>query len=119
MLTIAQLLEQGAVELVLLDMNKLPSLGLEEQFWVATSWLPTVSVPVLQRVALVLPQTNMYNQMVVESVLRTGQPFIHYDIQFFTDAAGAMDWLVGQVPAQLAALETEWHHYNPVLMQPA
>jgi len=111
--TVVQLLEQGTVRTILLDMNELPSLGLEEQFWLATYWIPHVSVPSLQHVALVLPTKNMYNQMVAESLIRVGRPFIHYDIQFFTDVSSALDWLLSQQPGASAATEAEWQAANP------
>ena len=105
---VVQLIEYGTVASVLLDMNELPSLGLEDQFWLATHWIPRVSVPTLERAALVLPISNVYNQMAAESLLRVGRPFIHYDVQFFTDASSALGWLLSPEPIALAALEAEW-----------
>ena len=105
---VAQLVEQTTVAAVLIDLHGLPSLGLDEQFWLAANWLGRVSVPTVRQVALVLPDGSHYNQMVVESLIRAGRHFIHYDIQFFNEPAGALDWLLGHdAPAQ-AEVEQEW-----------
>lgn len=110
MSSVAQLVEQGDISAVLLDLHGLPSLGLDEQLWLAANWLGRVSVRAIERVALVIPTDNMYNQMVVESLIRVGRHFMRYEIQFFSNAAGALDWLVGeQSPAAQLALEQEWH----------
>ena len=107
--SVAQLVEQGDISAVILDLHGLPSLGLDEQLWLAANWLGRVSVRAIEQVALVIPTDNMYNQMVVESLIRAGRHFMHYEIQFFSNAAGALDWLVGeQDPAAQQALEQEW-----------
>ena len=109
MSSVAQLVEQGEVTAVVLDLHGLPSLGLDEQLWLAANWLSRVSVRAIEQVALVIPTDNMYNQMVVESLIRAGRHFMHYEIQFFGNAAGALDWLVGeQDPTAQRALEQEW-----------
>lgn len=109
MSSVAQLVEQGDTSAVLLDLHGLPSLGLDEQVWLAANWLGRVSVKAIEQVALVIPASNTYNQMVVESLIRASRHFMRYDIQFFGNAAGALDWLVGEqsLTAQLA-LEQEW-----------
>ncbi|RSK43481.1 hypothetical protein [Hymenobacter perfusus] len=118
MSSVAQLVEQGDVAAVILDLHGLPSLGLDEQLWLAANWLSRVSVRAIEQVALVIPTDNMYNQMVVESLIRAGRHFIHYEIQFFSNAAGALDWLVGeQNPAAQLALEQEWQPCPAALPQ--
>ncbi|MDU0372703.1 hypothetical protein ACFPAF_20045 [Hymenobacter endophyticus] len=109
MSSVAQLLEQGDISVVLLDLHGLPSLGLDEQLWLAANWLSRVSVRAIEQVALVIPPDTVYNQMVVESLIRAGRHFMRYEIQFFSNAAEALDWLVGeQNPAAQVALEQEW-----------
>ena len=105
---VAQLLEQNTVAAVLIDMHGLPSLGLDEQFWLAANWLGRVSVPAVRQVALILPVGSHYNQMVVESLIGAGRHFIHYDIQFFNEPAGALDWLLGHDAQAQAEVELEW-----------
>jgi hypothetical protein len=117
---VAQLVEQGTVYTAILDLHQLPNLGLEEQFWLTTSWLPRVSVPAIQQIALVLPTSNMYNQMVVESLIRVSRHFIHYDIQFFANIESALDWSLGDARASaLPQLQHAWHHAPaPPQLQP-
>ncbi|WP_088841659.1 hypothetical protein [Hymenobacter gelipurpurascens] len=106
--SVAQVIEQNGVRQTLVDMNGLPSLSLDDQFWVASTWLPRVAKGAVQRVALVLPTRNMYNQLVVEGLVRTGRHFMSYDIQFFSSTHEAADWLIGDHPPVLAALLSEW-----------
>ena len=105
---VAQLMEQDTVTSVLIDLHGLPTLGFDEQFWLAAHWLGRVSGPALRQVALVMPAGSHYNQMVVESLLRAGQHFIHYDIQFFNEPDGALDWLLHHNVTAQDALELEW-----------
>jgi hypothetical protein len=107
---VAQLVEQGTVQAAIVDLHSLPNIDLEQQFWLTTTWLPQVSVPAIQHIALVLPDGNMYNQMVVESLIRMGRHFMHYDIQFFANAEEAHDWLLGaEQHAWLDMLRHEWN----------
>lgn len=106
--SIAQVIEQNNVRQTLVDMNGLPSLTLDDQFWVGSTWLPRVAKGAVERVALVLPTRNMYNQLVVEGLVRTGRHFMRYDIQFFSNTDEAADWLIGDQPPVLAALHSEW-----------
>jgi hypothetical protein len=108
--SVAQVIEQHGVRQTLVDMNGLPSLTLDDQFWVASTWLPRVAKGAVERVALVLPTRNMYNQLVVEGLVRTGRHFMPYDIQFFSNTVEAADWLIGDQPPALAALHSEWPH---------
>ncbi|RSK29618.1 hypothetical protein [Hymenobacter metallilatus] len=113
---VAQLVEQGDISAVMLDLHDLPSLGLDEQLWLAANWLGRVSVRAIEQVALIIPDNNSYNQMVVESLIRAGRHFMHYEIQFFANAAGALDWLVGeQNPAAQQALEQQWLLWSETL----
>jgi hypothetical protein len=105
---VAQLIEQKNIRQALVDMNDLPSMGLEDQFWVTTSWLPRIAKGAIERVALVLPMHNMYNQLMVESMVRSERHILSYDIQFFSSTAEAADWLLGDQPPALADLHSEW-----------
>ncbi|MBB4603144.1 hypothetical protein HNQ93_003773 [Hymenobacter luteus] len=107
--SVAYLLEQGDVRDFIIDLHELPSISIEDQMWLTTQWIPRVSVPALQQVGLVLPARDVYNQLVVESLIRLGRHFMHYDIQFFPHLPPALDWLVGQYnPVTEAELEAEW-----------
>lgn len=107
--SVAYLLEQGDIRDLIIDLHELPSISIEDQMWLITQWIPRVSVPALQQVGLVLPARDVYNQLVVESLIRMGQHFMHYDIQFFPHLPPALDWLVGQYnPGVEAELEEEW-----------
>lgn len=106
---VAFLVEQGVVQHVIIDLHGLSDISLADQCWLATSWLPRVSGAAVQQAALVMPPSVSYNQLVVESLLQAGRHFIHYDIQFFSSAAEALDWIIGhEHPARQQRLEAEW-----------
>jgi hypothetical protein len=113
MLAVAQLVEQSTVSVMLFDLHGLPSLGLDEQFWLAANWLPRVSVPALEQVAVVLPAGSLYNQMVVESLLRACRHFVHYEVQFFGETAEALDWLLHHQPVAQQTVEQAWQQALP------
>lgn len=106
---VAQLADQNSTAEGLIDLHGLPSMGLDEQFWLATHWLPRVSTPSVQHVAFIMPVGSLYNQMVIESLHRAAQHFIGYEVQFFSETVSALDWLLSfQNPAAQAAIEQEW-----------
>ena len=55
---VAQLVEQGTIQAAILDLHTLPNIDLEQQLWLTASWLPRVSVPAIQQVALVYPKAT-------------------------------------------------------------
>ena len=106
---VAQLIDQNTLAEGLIDLCGLPNISLEKQLWIATSWLPRVSVASVRHVAFVMPKTGLYNQMVIESLHRAARHFIRYEVQFFSEPTSALDWLLSfQHPAAQAALELEW-----------
>ena len=113
---VALLLDQRIITEGLVDMRGLATMGVEEQFWVATNWLPRVSPPPLAHVAFVMPTGNTYNQHVIEWLHRNARHYIGYEVQFFGEPCSALDWLLSfQNPAAQAAVEQEWaaHFMSP------
>ncbi|NML66740.1 hypothetical protein HHL22_16150 [Hymenobacter sp. RP-2-7] len=106
---IAQLIEQNTITEGLIDLRGRPRITPEQQLWVATNWLPRVSVPAIQHVAFVMSSTSLYNQMAIEAMHFAARHFIHYEVQFFSEPASALDWLLSfQDPTAQAHLEQEW-----------
>ena len=97
------------IERILLDLNCLPDLGMSEQVWLGERWLPCMVAQPLKCVALVIPPDQLYNQMVVESILQQGQDQgqIRFDIQFFTEPLTALEW-VTDTTTEMPLLEQEW-----------
>ncbi|MBC6610279.1 hypothetical protein H8B15_05075 [Hymenobacter sp. BT507] len=108
LLRILEIAEQQAVTRVVLDLHDLPDIDIMEQAWISLTWLPKMASQPLQQVALVMPPRSLYNQMVVESILWMAQALIHFDIQFFSEAEDALEWVTGDSPL-LPASQQEWH----------
>lgn len=106
---VAQLIEQNTISEGLIDLRGRPRISPEQQLWVATNWLPRVSVPAIRHVAFIMSKTGLYNQMVIEAMHYAARHFIRYEVQFFSEPASALDWLLSfQDPAAQARLEQEW-----------
>ena len=106
---VALLIDQKVVVEGLIDLRGMAPMTVEEQFWVATNWLPRVSTPPLAHAAFVMPSGNSYNQHVIEWLHRNARHYIGYEVQFFGETDSALDWLLSfQNPAAQAAIEQEW-----------
>ncbi|KUG06201.1 hypothetical protein [Solirubrum puertoriconensis] len=99
------LLEQLSIEYWIIDLNGLPNLGLEDQFWISEEVLPRVAcLPRLRQLALVL-SPNVYNQLAVESILHLGDEHLRFDVQYFSDADSAFDWLINPTNSPATAAQ--------------
>jgi hypothetical protein len=106
---VAQLIEQNTITEGLIDLRGRPRISPEQQLWVATNWLPRVSVPAIRHVAFIMSSTGLYNQMAIEAMHYAARHFIRYEVQFFSEPASALDWLLSfQDPTAQARLEQEW-----------
>jgi hypothetical protein len=106
---VAQLIEQNTISEGLIDLRGRPRISPEQQLWVATNWLPRVSVPAIQHVAFIMSKTGLYNQMVIEAMHYAARHFIRYEVQFFSEPDSALDWLLSfQDSTAQARLELEW-----------
>lgn len=90
----------------LVDLRGLPDLSIEDQLWMTVRWIPIIAAQKLREAALVLPNT-LHNQMAVESILWVSRHLLRFDVQFFSDDASALDWLLDD-PEAAAALQQEW-----------
>ncbi|SHI34299.1 hypothetical protein SAMN02745146_0593 [Hymenobacter daecheongensis DSM 21074] len=101
------LVQQHQVQYCLLDLHDLPDIGIEEQVWLGTQWLPRIVRHQARQVALVVPVSRQYNQMVVESLLKLGRAFIRFEVQYFSDPLAALDWLTCS-EEEMTRLQLEW-----------
>ncbi|HEX8428764.1 hypothetical protein [Hymenobacter sp.] len=102
-------LQQGANRW-LIDSASLPPLGPDEQAWLSDFWLPCTEHLGLRHLALVLPG-DVHNQLIVDSVISDGQRYVKANIQFFSDASTALDWLTGSTTL-MRDMELEWRAAN-------
>ncbi|TGE26354.1 hypothetical protein [Hymenobacter metallicola] len=98
--------DQERVRRWLVDTSSMPVVGIDEQAWLSDTWLPLFVRLQVTDVAIILPN-NMHNQLVIENVLADGQRYECGDIQFFSDATSALDWLTNSSGRGLE-LEQEW-----------
>ncbi|MBC8083616.1 MAG: hypothetical protein H7Z21_10425 [Hymenobacter sp.] len=99
----------------LVDSAGMPPLGCEEQAWLSEFWLPRVRHLPLRHLALVLPD-GLHNRLVVDSVISDGRQYLSVNVQFFSDAPAALDWLTGS-EALMLEMEREWQAAHAIRRQ--
>jgi len=105
--TLLQLTEKLLVSRIVLDINTLPDVSVYDQLWLSTHFMPQLVRLPLAQVVVVLSNERVYNHQVMESLLTDNRLFMRVDIQFFTQAESAMQWITNNSP-RLALLLAEW-----------
>lgn len=98
--------EKQRIRRWLADTAGMPLVGIDEQAWLSETWLPLFAQLQVSDVAIILP-TSVHNQLVIETVLADGQRYECGEIQFFSDAVSALDWLTNS-SGRGPELELEW-----------
>jgi len=91
----------------LADVSNMSPIGTNAQQWLNETWLPHFSRLRGTKLAIILPQ-NIHNQLVLETILSNPRYGGTCDVQYFSDTASALDWLVDGNDFCLAAIESEW-----------
>lgn len=91
----------------LADVSNMAPIGIDAQRWLDETWLPHFSRLRGTKLAIVLPR-NMHNQLILENILANPRYGGTCDIQYFSDTASALDWLVDGNDESLISLEQEW-----------
>jgi hypothetical protein len=78
-----------------------------DQLWLSTHFMPQLMRLPLAQVVVVLSNERVYNHQVMESLLTDTRLFVRVDIQFFTQAESAMQWITNNSP-RLTLLLAEW-----------
>ena len=102
-----QLTEKLLVSLMVLDLNALPDVSVYDQLWLSTHFMPALVRLPLAQVVVALSNERVYNHQVMESLLMDTRLFRRVDIQFFTQAESAMQWITNNSP-RLPLLLAEW-----------
>ena len=89
------------------DVSNMAPIGSTAQQWLNETWLPHFSRLRGTKLAIILP-TNVHNQLVLENVLANPRYGGSCEIQYFSDTAAALDWLVDGDDTYLNILEEEW-----------
>lgn len=91
-----------------IDLRGMPDLSLEDELWMTAHWMPVVLTQQLRQVTVLLSPLAMHNQMAIETLIKFSRSLLRFDIQFFTDEAQGLDWLLGNSP-HAQQLQAEWH----------
>jgi hypothetical protein len=101
------LLQELAVDQLLLDMNSVPNLPLADQLWLGDHWMPALVTLPLKRLILVISTTQIHNQLAIDALHDLVKPSIRFESQYFADMKSALDWATDSSP-RLPALHAEW-----------
>ena len=105
--------EQYPARHYLVDMSDVPDISVYDQLWLGRHWVPRGLRLPIARIVYCNQPARIHNQLAIESLLYLSQPFIKFDVQFFSEADAALDWLSDSSP-RLPALLAEWEqHFGP------
>ncbi|WP_400192519.1 hypothetical protein [Hymenobacter sp. B81] len=99
-----QVVHELRVRRWLFELEGLPHLRLEDQAWLSAALRPGLPLLPVQQLAIVF-SSNLYNQLVAESIMATDARLNRCDMQFFADAAAAGEWLTDPATATLGAAQ--------------
>lgn len=105
-----ELAHELEIRQLLLDMNTVPNIGVTDEAWLGLHWMPGLVQLPLERLVLVIDQSQIHNQLVVDALHDIVQPLIRFDSQYFPDPESALDWLTTETgtSARLPTLLAEW-----------
>jgi hypothetical protein len=101
------LLQELAVDQLLLDMNSVPNLPLADQLWLGDHWMPALVALPLKRLILVISSVQIHNQLAIDALHDLVKPTIRFESQYFADMESALDWATDS-SLRLPALHAEW-----------
>lgn len=90
----------------LADISLMPPVGTDEQAWLSEAWLEQFAALGVTCLAIIEPK-GLHNQLVVESVLADGRRYTRLEVQFFSEAEAALDWLSSS-DEQARQLDQQW-----------
>jgi len=101
------LARQLGVRSIVFDLNQLPNVSTTDEQWLCAHWVPVLARLPLERIVLVINYEQIHNQLVTEDMLAQLPPDTRLDVQYFSEADAALDWLSDGSP-RLPALLAEW-----------
>jgi hypothetical protein len=101
------MLQELAVDQLLIDMNSVPNLPLADQLWLGDHWMPALVALPLKRLILVISSVQIHNQLAIDALHDLVKPSIRFESQYFADMESALDWATDSSP-RLPALHAEW-----------
>ena len=98
----------------LVDFTGLPPIGLADELWLVSSWLPVIAAQSLEQAALVFPRRyQLHNQLALEPWIWVARRLISFPFQLFDEAPMALHWLTGSAET-VQRLQTEWLAARPL-----
>lgn len=91
----------------LADTSSLPAVSPATQQWLSSEWLPNYQKLHIQMLAVLLP-SDLHNQLALENLVATARPAARCDMQYFSDALAALDWLALLDEEYAARLQRQW-----------
>ena len=89
------------------DVSVLPAVSPAMQQWLSNEWLPHYRKLHIQMLAILLP-SDLHNQLALENLVADANPSARCDMQYFSDALAALDWLTLMDEDYTAQLQQQW-----------
>ena len=103
-----ELARRLAVRVLLIDMNTVPNISVEDEFWLGAHWMPGIVQLPLEHLILAIDTAQLHNQLAIDALHDLVQPAIRFESHYFSDADSAVHWLA-EVTGRLPALLAEWN----------
>ncbi|WP_035565611.1 hypothetical protein [Hymenobacter sp. IS2118] len=101
------LARERAVRVLLLDMNSVPNISLEDEWWLGAHWMPEIVRLPLAHLILAIDSTRLHNQLAIDALHDLIKPAIRFESHYFDDTTSAVQWLA-EGSGRLPALQAEW-----------
>lgn len=96
-----------AVRVLLLDMNSVPTISVEDEWWLGAHWMPEIVQLPLAHLILAIDGTQLHNQLAIDALHDLIKPAIRFESHYFADTDSAVHWLT-EGTSRWAALRAEW-----------
>ena len=96
-----------AVRILLLDMNSVPKISVEDEWWLGAYWMPEIVQLPFAHLILAIDSSQLHNQLAIDALHDLIKPAIQFESHYFSDADSAVHWLT-EGTDHWPALHAEW-----------
>ena len=75
------------------DLKQMQSISADDEEWIIQSWFPKIVLTGLKKMAMVT-SLDYFNNTSVNRIMRSTQPLITFETEYFVDASDATKWLL-------------------------
>jgi hypothetical protein len=77
------------------DLKQMHSITQEDEEWIIQEWFPKIVLTGLKKMGTVT-SLDYFNNASVNRIMKSSQPLITFETEYFVDASDAIKWLLGE-----------------------